>query len=502
MSTIKKSTPRYHKIAHGSSIDESLFGDSNASKTRNTNGKQTTRKIVTGPVDPTAVVISENELSYIKNSAVITTEEQIRAEKLRAQKLKDERMKKANARKSRMFELEALARKNAKKSESEIAKEARDKAILDMAEGKLTDDTDLVKLLTTLGTRAAAFTIRDRQIEEKKEREEAEKEYNRRLDMEMELDRVKDLRRRDDEESAKRSKRFEDRKVITHQIEERRRAKVLQLEAREQDNQAQRAMKAKHDEDDKMAAARRKKEVEASRLEVMAANAESIKRKEEVKQHEREEMEEILRYQEKRAAEMARREEEEMLAAHRKKEAQLRMLAQQERNQDKQSEIDELRARRAAEEKERSFRLKEKETAQKRKNDLISLTAAREKQADDRRKAKAAEKAMDMVEYDDALAHTKKMMDREMAEQATKERMAEEHRIGIRNQIEEREEKKKRDMANKFDDGSGNRAKFIADQAKLETIREKMVKDLEDQGVNPRYLTEMRAIDIKKILNR
>lgn len=36
----------------------------------------------------------------------------------------------------------------------------------------------------------------------------------------------------------------------------------------------------------------------------------------------------------------------------------------------------------------------------------------------------------------------------------------------------------------------------------MEAIREKMVADLEKQGVNPRYLTEMKAVDIKKILNR
>ena len=59
-----------------------------------------------------------------------------------------------------------------------------------------------------------------------------------------------------------------------------------------------------------------------------------------------------------------------------------------------------------------------------------------------------------------------------------------------------------RERLAKYDEGSGDRAKFIQEQARLEAIREKMCKDLEDKGVNPKYMSEMRNVDIKKILNR
>lgn len=48
------------------------------------------------------------------------------------------------------------------------------------------------------------------------------------------LDRLKDLTRRDAEEQAKKAKRVADRKVITEQIEARQRANLIRLEAREQ----------------------------------------------------------------------------------------------------------------------------------------------------------------------------------------------------------------------------------------------------------------------------
>jgi hypothetical protein len=59
-----------------------------------------------------------------------------------------------------------------------------------------------------------------------------------------------------------------------------------------------------------------------------------------------------------------------------------------------------------------------------------------------------------------------------------------------------------RDRSRKFEEGAKLREDWIAEQAKLEAIREKMVRDLEADGVNPKYLTEMKSIDIAKIMKR
>ena len=53
------------------------------------------------------------------------------------------------------------------------------------------------------------------------------------------------------------------------------------------------------------------------------------------------------------------------------------------------------------------------------------------------------------------------------------------------------------------DDPSTNiRTELIKEEAKLATIRDQMVKDLIAQGINPKYLSEMRNVDIGKILKR
>ena len=52
------------------------------------------------------------------------------------------------------------------------------------------------------------------------------------------------------------------------------------------------------------------------------------------------------------------------------------------------------------------------------------------------------------------------------------------------------------------EEGNKFRQDLIKDEAKLQVLRAKMITDLEHKGVNPRYLSEMKAVDIGKILKR
>jgi hypothetical protein len=167
----------------------------------------------------------------------------------------------------------------------EIAEESRKKTIREMAEKQIDESHDAVKLLQSMGQRAVAFTIRDQQLEEKKRLvtiykyitcitfpnqchpcifslHELEKQMEKRTDMMMELDRLKDIQRREEEEMMKRTKRIEDRSVINDQIAARQKTRLLQLEAREQENVAMRNLMKKYEQEDQQAAERRKVEIE------------------------------------------------------------------------------------------------------------------------------------------------------------------------------------------------------------------------------------------------
>jgi len=495
MEAAKKGTPRYRKVGGDSNVDESLFISKDKKKTM---GGSSSRNALP-PVPSNSIVISRTELEKIKVAAVVKTEAEKIVERENAEQLKAEREQKARERKERMIALEEQAKRHAKKSDAELEEEARAEAIRKNADEKLNSNADLSRLLNTLSSRAAAFTIRDQQIEDKRRLEEQNREYERQMDLIMELDRLKDLKRREEEENMRRQKRVDAKKVIVDQIDERHRAKLIAAEAREQENQAMRNLMKKYEEEDKHSAARRHVEIERSKVEVMQANDEAIQKKKEEKLREKMEMEEILRYQALKDAEAARREEEEKLLDRKKKEMQAKLLAQQEKSQNKLAEVDELRARRAAEAREREARSKEKQLMEKKKVVMEKLLTDRAKQEESKKENEAMERQKEELLFQKTLEVVKQQEVAEKLEMERKKEAAHQHRSQVQNQIAEAETSRKRERAAKFEEGAKLREEEAKSLVKMNMMKEKILKELEAKGVDPTYLAEvkMAKVDIR-----
>jgi len=455
---------------------------------------------VTGPLGPSSVVISADELMRIKYGSVIKSEAEIQADREYAERMKEEKDKLSKDRKDRMKVLEKRSQLLAKKSDVEVAEAAKKNAIRSQAEKKLDSNSDVVKLLNSMAQRAIAFTIRDQQLEEKDRLAAIEKEFDSRMDVVIEIDRLKDIKQREEESKFKQTKRVEDRKTINEQIAGRQRQRMLQLEAREQENQAMRGLMKKYESEDAITAANKAVVMEKSRAAVLLANDQAIQRKKAARDLEKKEMDDILVYQALKDQELSRRDEEEAAVMRTKKERQAKLLAQQEKAQNSQGKMDELRARRAAEEKERNERRREKADAIKRKESMNELLESRAKQAADKVERMKAHKK----EADEAILnnfeYTKRMDEREADERRKKEHLTNDHKTRLQAQIEERERARRNE--NVIDVGSNLRQELIVEEAKLATIRDLMVKDLITQGINPRYLGEIRNMDIGKILKR
>merc|ERR1719181_2538543 len=153
------------------------------------------------------------------------------------------------------------------------------------------------------------------------------------------------------------------------------------------------ALIQKYKEEDIDAQRKRGEEVRLTRIEVFEANKSAIERKELAKQREKDEEEAILLYQ-------AQKEEEK---ARLMKERQAKLLAMQEKTQNKQAEIDELRARRYAEERERRERERERKELTDKHSRMIELQNAREA-------------VMQQQEYEDAVTYSLQTMEREKHE--------------------------------------------------------------------------------------
>merc|ERR1712167_159641 len=164
-----------------------------------------------------------------------------------------------------------------------------------------------------------------------------QKAYEDRMDLLMEVDRLRDLKQREDADNLRRKKRVEDRKVITEQIDAIRRKRIPEEEQREQESKAMLELIAKYEKEDQEAAAIQKVEQERARMEVLEANKASIERKHAEKQRDRDEEEEKEIQDEKNRLAKA-------------------MLDSQEKIMDNSAELDALRARRYAEAKERAAR--------------------------------------------------------------------------------------------------------------------------------------------------
>lgn len=525
-----------------------------------------------------SVVVSASELSKIRQRAVVRSVADEARERQERQAEFEKKKVQARMRKEKMMQMEAASKRTAKKSDVELAKITREKTIREYANKLVDENLDLVKMLNTIGSRAAAFTIRDAQLEEKAGRGGEERvrlysiipscsllfapllhlsvtmpllasmkadcaimvefvcmfdryifleslkftpapsiianafcdigyrqlyqDYNKKMELEMEIARLKDLSERERIEEDKRSKRIADREVIIGQIQYRAKLKMLAEEQRERENQQMLKQIAKYEEEDRQKAAQHRIEVEKSKIEIMEANEEAIERKKAARAAEIAEVEALRIYQAKRDAEMARREKEEEDIANEKREQQKKLLAQQEKVQSSQAGVDELRARRYAEERERRARNEERAKAQKKKSQMLELMESRKSQAEAKVSMMAREAVMQQQEYEDGLKYSMKIMKREAAEESTKKAKADEHRVKLQQQIDEREIARKKSQSKKFEEGRSIHEEFATERAKLEAIRDCMVEDMLKKGINPKYLSEMKMCDIEKMQMR
>ena len=166
-----------------------------------------------------AVCISKSDYEKMKVRSILRTQADEEAELARIEAIRAEKEQVSRARKARMMAMEDEAKKKAKKSASEEVREGgegtlhlpahyhpwppyltlsnlpaqiseqRAQAIRKQAMEKIDQQNDLVKLLNTYSQRAMAFTIRDQQMADKKRRDAMEAEYEKRMDIAMEIDR-------------------------------------------------------------------------------------------------------------------------------------------------------------------------------------------------------------------------------------------------------------------------------------------------------------------------
>jgi hypothetical protein len=306
-----------------------------------------------------AVVIKASELARIKDSTKVIGKQQEMDEKKR---LAEEREREREAATTLRDKIKAFDQTRTKKLPPTVyQKEAKEKneTLLTKAEKAMDEELDDVKHMNKMVLYAKCATVRDRQLTEMRELEKAKKDEDMKVDLMMEVERLKALQFHEEREHVHRQAQHQGALVIVDQIKDREQQRVREQELK---NKEQMQMLKQIEELQADEVKQQQKKLERAKqlmLEVEESNRQAISIKQETVTKEKEVDAKIADYNKKKA----QREEEqqaELKRLHDEKEREIQRLREKQlRAINKQAEIDELKARRAFEQSERQTREKE-----------------------------------------------------------------------------------------------------------------------------------------------
>ena len=143
----------------------------------------------------------------------------------------------------------------------------------------------------------------------------------------------------------------------------------------------------------------------------------------------------------------------------------------------------------------------ELETEQRKQATMKSLMASREAQARLKQYSLEKEAELQKQEYENVTERIQKDKMRREAETLEEERKRKDHLASLQSQIQYKQQYAKDHFQDKQIEGQKLREEYDAELEKLEQLRAKEIQKLEAKGVNPKYLSEMKSLDLAKIRN-
>mmetsp|Transcript_44288 Transcript_44288/g.103874 ORF Transcript_44288/g.103874 Transcript_44288/m.103874 type:complete len:508 (-) Transcript_44288:497-2020(-) len=480
-----------YKSKGASMVDESLFGSQTA-KARATQGVSIVSKsMLASALGNTAAVLAATDVDRMRASSQIKGwDEEREAMRLAAETLA-ERKAKANARKEYMIKQEEERKRNVPLTDLEKADIIKRGAMLSNAALHLAEGIDDVKQMNQMVALAKTMTIRDMQLDEKKEGEFLRLHEERRLDELAESERLKALAMYDTRDVKRSKDRQYGAEVLKRQMADRERMRLRELGMQDKERDAMAKQMSSLKADEVVAQAERREQNRRLLEEVALANAEQIRTKNRLAAAEKEDERRIMAYNKAKDE----RERAEVSAKERiriEKEAEMeRMRAAQQKMQDVQSGIDALRMRRADEEKEREWRRKEKAEAERQLAVQSQLSDAREYQREEKERRMIEATLLDREEFDYTLrVQAEQQMRDEMAHSQVKAAQLA-YKEELQSQIVMNAVARKENRLQFLNEGRSTAAESLAEKAKLETIKARKLAELKTAGVADKYLVDL-----------
>ncbi|XP_034023945.1 cilia- and flagella-associated protein 45 [Thalassophryne amazonica] len=423
-------------------------------------------------------------------SRLASKEAEARKEAFRRMK-QEEKIRLAEEWKHQINQADLSRKENAELSELEL--EARDKAqrILEQANMMSMEQDIEIQNLNKMILGAQCQAIRDAQITEKNQIKAEWAEEKKRLDAMLEQNRQKDLEMMLEKEEQQKQQRIRGKLQILQQIEqhseERNRKKDLKEVEKLQTQEKLQTLKLTE------CAELEQKRMYQQQLqrEIERINAENIKFKEQKKEEDKladiRNMQFILQKQKQE-------EQHEAEQYRRKKEKELRLarlLAQQKRAVDYQAEQDELRARRAQDKKEREWRKKIKEQAEKKAKDDAMLKTERLEQVKQKEHFLSLEAGREKAEFERVLKAQKEAIRKEEEEEVRRHWEARNHAQEVLRQIEEQKQRWREEQSERLKEMDHLKELDRQRHRRLEELKEKKLKDLKSMGLPEKYSKEV-----------
>jgi len=504
-----RSNYNYRTVARTADVDETLFGG-NGTNNRNSTAYGNNNKEITivgkdtvqvrkkfdktnnqagGKQD--AVVIAVSELNRLRDNARLLTKEEELENKKRQEEAYAERMQKSVARKEKIRQLEEERKKNALLVDNEKDGRAQKNSVLERAKQMLNEEMDDVKHMNQMMLYSKIVTIRDAQIQEKRNVQAEKEEEERQLDSMMEIERLKALRMYEEREKERVESQRSGAKVIIEQIKDRQAQRMREEEQRDQERafvlkqiEALKAEEIEQQTQKKMAAERLMQEVNKT-------NSAAMKIKEDKMLAEKLEEQKIIEYQENKELRERELEEEKTRIAVEKERETAKLRAMQEKAQDKAAEMDALRAKRAMEAAERMERKKEKDERERSEAINRELTDARKQQQAEKERRLGEQAKYERDEFERIIEVQMQQEGSERQRQAEEKSMRVHHSQELRSQISAREEKAFQERRDFLEEGNTCRAQIGGERKKLEKIKARKIEELKKSGVPEKYWAEL-----------
>ena len=347
---------------------------------------------------------------------------------------------------------------------------------------------DAIKDLNILCKHAKIATIRDRQLDERKQMENLYKKKEERLDLMMELERLKEIKFKEEKEKQIKKLNNESKEIIIDQILDNERVRIKKREMIEKEKIQMKLQLEKFEEEEKKRILHEKQLKEARIRECLNVDKFALLLKQKKKIEEKEEELKDHKYN----IEKAKKEEEyikekKRIALEKEKEIQL-MREKQKKAQDKQAEMDAIRAQRDYEEAERKAKLKEKEDEITKQKKLMECIRENERHKKVKELQMNDEIRKEKEEYEKMRKEREKEIEEEKERKREKIKLIMENGNFVKNQIKEKEEKERGNWKEKYEEGRKVKQMHEDYYNSIEMIKQQKIAELKALNIKDKYI--------------